>query len=719
MSGQEKSLVKSGESGPRFTLCVPPCKRYITSGDTHSMCVVCLGAEHTVSALEGADCPHCELLPLRTLRSRKALFEEGAFTSVPQGAGMPRRSGSTARSEGSEARTAVTSPQGAGSSLHISSSEEGDLLSTTEEVSPQSVQYEELLEVVTRAVAKLNIDWPAEEKAAPSPRRSLPFFPDLHKEIARSWERPYSARLFVPASDYYGNVAGLDERAYKVMPRVEQTLASYLSPGAASSLKAPSLPSKLLRTTSSLVGKGYSAAGQAGACLHTMSLLQTCQADLLQGLSEGDKVDLEELCRTADLALRATKETARAVGRSMAAMVAAERHLCSAMQYQEARKQAAAFQRYLPRRSLASAAAGREQPQPKCQQDPANCPVGTVLEFLQARFSTGLAHSTLKVYVAAISAYHAPLGGIPVGRNPLVVRFLRGVLKLRPPTRPRVPTWDLAVVLEALCRPPFEPIEEILIRFFTIKTVLLLALTSLKQVGDLQALSVAPSHLEFSPGIIKAFLYPRPGYVPKVPTNTPQPVVLQAFCPPPFREPDQQKLNCMCPVRALDAYVHRAALWHKSEQLFVCYGPPKKGYPASKETLSRWILDAISTAYESFDLPSPLGVMAHSTRAIGASKAFSTAGIWKSGGVGISFPKRLRAQLEFLKGNVPVTYVTLVPRGNETLRLGPSFRHPCRALASSTKLTPAGFAQRGSAKGVPKASPDAASRSLGEPRLHT
>ncbi|KAL0181751.1 hypothetical protein M9458_024157, partial [Cirrhinus mrigala] len=169
------------------------------------------------------------------------------------------------------------------------------------------------------------------------------------------------------------------------------------------------------------------------------------------------------------------------------------------------------------------------------QQDPANCPVGTVLEFLQARFSTGLAHSTLKVYVAAISPYHAPLGGMPVGKDPLVVRFLRGVLRLRPPTRPLVPTWDLAVVLEALCRPPFEPIEGIPVRFLTIKTALLLALTSLKRVGDLQALSVAPSHLEFAPGMTKAFLYPRPGYVPKVPTNTPYAPylckVLQPRCP--------------------------------------------------------------------------------------------------------------------------------------------------------------------------------------------
>ncbi|KAI2650711.1 Transposon Ty3-G Gag-Pol polyprotein [Labeo rohita] len=69
------------------------------------------------------------------------------------------------------------------------------------------------------------------------------------------------------------------------------------------------------------------------------------------------------------------------------------------------------------------------------QQDPVNCPVGTVLEFLQDRFSAGLAHSTLKVYVAAIAAYHTLLGGSSVGRNPLVTGFLHGALRLRPLTR--------------------------------------------------------------------------------------------------------------------------------------------------------------------------------------------------------------------------------------------------------------------------------------------
>ncbi len=185
------------------------------------------------------------------------------------------------------------------------------------------------------------------------------------------------------------------------------------------------------------------------------------------------------------------------------------------------------------------------------------------------------------------------MGGQSVGKDPLITCFLCGVMRLRPRVWSRVPHWDLAVVLEALCKPPFEPIEEISERLLTLKTVLLLAISSLKRVGDLQALSVAPSFLDFAPSLAKAFLYPRAGYVPKVPSSVPRPVVLQAFCPPPSREPDQKRLNCMCPVLALDVYFHRTALWRKTDQLLVCYGPPKKGLPASKQTLSRWIVDAI------------------------------------------------------------------------------------------------------------------------------
>ncbi len=66
------------------------------------------------------------------------------------------------------------------------------------------------------------------------------------------------------------------------------------------------------------------------------------------------------------------------------------------------------------------------------QLDPVNCPVGTVLEFLQERFTAGLAPSTLKVYVVAISAYHIPLGVISLRKTPWYLVFRRGTWRLCP-----------------------------------------------------------------------------------------------------------------------------------------------------------------------------------------------------------------------------------------------------------------------------------------------
>ncbi len=94
--------------------------------------------------------------------------------------------------------------------------------------------------------------------------------------------------------------------------------------------------------------------------------------------------------------------------------------------------------------------------------------------------------------MAAISAYHIPLGGMSLGRDPLVSRFLHGTLRLRPAAHTRVPTWDLTIVLQGLSLAPFEPLEE----FLTLKALFLLAISSLKRIGDLQALSVVPSCLE-------------------------------------------------------------------------------------------------------------------------------------------------------------------------------------------------------------------------------
>ncbi len=92
-------------------------------------------------------------------------------------------------------------------------------------------------------------------------------------------------------------------------------LASHLSPSLASSRKShPILPTKPCRTTSSLIGKSYIAAGQAGMALHTMAILQAYQADVLKEMDEGGGLTPEavkELRKATHLALRATKHTAR------------------------------------------------------------------------------------------------------------------------------------------------------------------------------------------------------------------------------------------------------------------------------------------------------------------------------------------------------------------------------------------------------------------------
>ena len=254
--------------------------------------------------------------------------------------------------------------------------------------------------------------------------------------------------------------------------------------------------------------------------------------------------------------------------------------------------------------------------------DPQTCGVSQVLCFLQELLDAGRSPSTLKVYVAAISALSVSEPGRALGRNEFVIRFLRGARRMNPPRPPSVPMWDLSLVLDALKAHPFEPVETVDMKYLTLKTVFLIALSSVKRVGDLHALSTNAACLEFGPNDSKVILRPRHGYVPKI-LGTPfraQVISLSAL-PITGCEADS---HLLCPVRALRSYISRSAAFRRSEQLFVSFGGRTKGLAASKHTLSRWIVDAIAAAYASKNLQCPLGIRAHSTRGMASSWAWSS-----------------------------------------------------------------------------------------------
>ncbi|KAK2823508.1 hypothetical protein Q7C36_020108 [Tachysurus vachellii] len=254
---------------------------------------------------------------------------------------------------------------------------------------------------------------------------------------------------------------------------------------------------------------------------------------------------------------------------------------------------------------------------------PFQCSVRDILCFLQDLLDKRKAFSTIKVYLAAISACHVGFGDRSAGQHPLISRFMKGARRIRPVSRQMVPLWDLPIVLEALSQHPFEPLEAVSLKYLSLKTALLLALVTAKRVSDLHALSVSPSCLQFAPGLTKVSFRPNPAFVPKVLESTYRcpSTELAAFHPPPFSSPEERKLNALCPVRALRAYVGRTAGFRTCDQLFVSWATPHTGKPLSRQRLSHWIVEAISVAYGCRGLQPPAGLRAHSTRGMATSWA--------------------------------------------------------------------------------------------------
>ena len=125
-------------------------------------------------------------------------------------------------------------------------------------------------------------------------------------------------------------------------------------------------------------------------------------------------------------------------------------------------------------------------------------------------------------------------------------RRLRGWEWERPVTRSLTPQWDLTLVLRALVKAPFEPLDRVPLKFVSAKTALLLVLTSAKRVSDLSALSVAPSCLRIQGDGSSAILRPNPAFTPKSITSLlrSRVIILNGFSLPPHQSEEEATVPC-------------------------------------------------------------------------------------------------------------------------------------------------------------------------------
>ena len=71
-----------------------------------------------------------------------------------------------------------------------------------------------------------------------------------------------------------------------------------------------------------------------------------------------------------------------------------------------------------------------------------------------------------------------------LAEHPLVKDFLKSAKRRSSTAKPLLPSWDLSLVLEARCGPPFGPLESLDLRVLTFEMVFIQAMTMAKRISN-------------------------------------------------------------------------------------------------------------------------------------------------------------------------------------------------------------------------------------------
>ena len=229
-------------------------------------------------------------------------------------------------------------------------------------------------------------------------------------------------------------------------------------------------------------------------------------------------------------------------------------------------------------------------------------------------------HQERRLSASAILGYKAVLNGIFSFRgfdlcsDKVVTAIVRACCRQVRRSGPKVPAWNVDVVLRALLTPPFEPMDTADLRHVTMKTLFLVALATAKRVGELQALSAVFARR--GEDWVLSYL---PEFVAKTETQLhplPTEFLLQNLTA--ILGPDGED-RLLCPVRALRYYLRRTAGPSRPRHLFVSL--KDRTHPMSKAAISFFIRQVIRSAHETFPdgLAGILRVKAHEVRAVATS----------------------------------------------------------------------------------------------------
>jgi len=252
------------------------------------------------------------------------------------------------------------------------------------------------------------------------------------------------------------------------------------------------------------------------------------------------------------------------------------------------------------------------------QVDPCNPPVNQLTEFLlYLHKEKNLSQGTVKSYRSAICTTIRQSGGPDLASDPILRELVNSLKIIGPKPIPRVPDWDVFIVLEALKSNPFEPPEKCTLENWSYKTAFLMALATAKRRSELHALDY--NSIRWAEDSVT--LSTLPDFVAKNqrPGET-FPIIKVPSLSKTLTKSDTHRR--VCPVRALRWYLHKSKdLRTNQRRVFISFS--KVGKEIAQATLSRWIVKAISISLkENGNLPCNRATpRAHEVRAVATSLA--------------------------------------------------------------------------------------------------